>query len=143
MGELRRANRLVGSSKHVARELLAMYRQAIAAARELVPGAEPIGLAPAEEEAAPAADGHATESGTPPQIPATESGNNPQARTTKSGKPPRTPKLAVALRAVLAPSPPPRWVTVHADLPAAARWFLENVRPEFQKGFGKVKEREV
>ncbi len=55
----------------------------------------------------------------------------------------RSSKLPSALQAVLAPPPPPRWVTVHADLPAAARWFLENVRPEPQKGAGKVKEKMV
>jgi len=132
VGKLRRAIKLVGSSKRVARELLAMYRQAIAAARELVPGAEPMGLAPAEEEAAPVVRKDATESGNTPKEDATDSGNGPRAL-----------KLAVALRAVLAPPPPPRWVTVHADLPTAARWFLENVQPEPQRGFGKVKEREV
>jgi len=142
VGELRRAIKLVGSSKRVARELLAMYRQAIAAARELVPGAEPIGLAPAEEESAPTVDEDATESGDQPQAATPETGSAPQAPATKSGNRPRALKLAVALRAVLAPPSPPRWVTVHADLPAAARWFLENVRPEPQRGFGKVKERD-
>jgi len=153
VGELGRAIKLVGSSKRVAQALLALYQQAIAAARQLVPGAEPIGLAPAEDEPAPAVKEDATESGNqpradalasedPPQADATVSGNQPQADATESGKPPRPPRLAVALRAVLAPPPPPRWVTVHADLPEAARWFLENVKPEPQKGFGKVKERD-
>ena len=142
VGELSRAIELVGSSIRVAQALLAMYQQAIAAARELVPGAEPIGLAPADEEAAPAADGHATDSGNPPQAAATESGSAPRTDATRSGNGPRALRLAVALRAVLAPPPPPRWVTVHADLPEAARWFLENVKPEPQKGFGKVKERD-
>ena len=128
VGELRRAIELVGSSKRVARELLAMYRRAIEAARELVPAAEPMGLAPAEE--------------CTPRTDATETGNTPKEDATVSGNAIRAPKLAVALRAVLAPPPPPRWVTVHADLPAAARWFLENVEPEPQKGFGKVKERD-
>ena len=129
VGELRRAIKLVGSSKRVASALLDEYRRAIETARELVPGAEPIGLAPAEDGAAVETD--TTESENPPQVPATESGNGPRAL-----------KLAVALQAVLAPPPPPRWLTVHADLPAAARWFLENVQPEPQKGFGKVKERD-
>ncbi len=144
VGELRRAVKLVGSSKRVARELLAMYRQAIAAARELVPGAEPMGLAPAEEEASPAQEEDATESGDQPRSgqDAKSTASRAQADATRSGNRPRALKLAVALRAVLAPPPAPRWVTVHADLPAAARWFLENVKPEPQKGFGKVKERD-
>ncbi len=127
-GELRRAVKAVGSSRRVARELLAQYRQAIELARELVPGAAPMGIAPAEEE-------EATETGSGAQREATETGHRSPA--SRPG-----PMLAVALRAVLAPPPQPRWESVHADLPAAARWFLENVRPEPQKGFGKVKERD-
>ena len=101
----------MGSSKTVDHALLDKYRQAIEAAQGLVPGAEPIGLAPAVDKDA-----------------------------TESGIQSRAPKLAVALRAVLAPPPPPRWLTVHAVGSAAAAWFLENVKPEPQKGFGKVKE---
>ncbi len=36
----------------------------------------------------------------------------------------------------------PRHDRVHVDLPKAARWFLENVRLDPQRGFGKVKERD-
>ncbi len=127
-GELRRAVRAVGSSKRVARELLAQYRQAIELARELVPGAAPMGIAPVEDE-------EATETGSGAQREATGTGRRPPA-------PRPGPMLAVALRAVLAPPPQPRWETVNAHLPVAARWFLENVKPEPQKGFGKVKERD-
>jgi len=118
----------VGSSKRVARELLAQYRQAIELARELVPGAAPMGIAPVEDE-------EATETGSGAQREATGTGRRPPA-------PRPGPMLAVALRAVLAPPPQPRWETVNAHLPVAARWFLENVKPEPQKGFGKVKERD-
>jgi hypothetical protein len=48
----------------------------------------------------------------------------------------------VALRAVQEPAPAPAMMAVHPDLPEAAEWFLENVKPEPQKGFGKVKERD-
>ena len=138
VGELGRAIKMVGSSKTLAQALLAKYRQAIQAARELVPGAEPMGLAPVVEEE------DATESGNRPQPApdANKTASQPQADATESGNRPRALKLAVALRAVWAPPPPLRWVTVHADLPQAARWFLENVKPEPQKGFGKVKERD-
>ena len=50
VGEPRRAIKLVGSSKTVAHVLLDKYSQAIEAARGLVPGAEPIGIAPAVDE---------------------------------------------------------------------------------------------
>jgi len=148
VGELGRAIKLVGSSKRVASALLDKYRRAIETARELVPGAEPIGLAPAEDGATPAEESavetDATESGDQPRAAQEEdkTASPPQADATKTGNGPRALRLAVALRAVLAPPPTPRWVTVHADLPAAARWFLENVQPEPQKGFGKVKERD-
>ena len=133
VGELGRAIKMVDSSKIVAFALLKKYRQAIQAARELVPGLEPIGFALA-------VDGIAEE-GAAVDTETTESASQPEAAATKSGTQPRTLKLAVALRAVLAPPPPPRFLTVHADLPAAAHWFLENVEPEPQRGFGKVKER--
>ncbi|MBW1877628.1 MAG: HNH endonuclease [Deltaproteobacteria bacterium] len=48
----------------------------------------------------------------------------------------------VALRAVQEPAPAPAVMAVHPDLPQAAEWFVETVRPEPQKGFGKVKERD-
>ncbi|MBW2254417.1 MAG: HNH endonuclease [Deltaproteobacteria bacterium] len=48
----------------------------------------------------------------------------------------------VALRAMQAPPPAPTLVAVHPDLPEAAVWFLKNIRPEPQRGFGKVKERD-
>jgi len=49
---------------------------------------------------------------------------------------------AVALRAAQEPPPAPRVLAVHPDLPEAAGWFLENVRPDPQRGFGRVKERD-
>jgi hypothetical protein len=33
-------------------------------------------------------------------------------------------------------------MAVHPDQQEAAAWFLENVKPEPQRGFGKVKERD-
>jgi hypothetical protein len=48
----------------------------------------------------------------------------------------------VALRAAQEPAPAPTVMAVHPDLPEAAEWFLENVKPEPQYGFGKVKERD-
>jgi hypothetical protein len=47
-----------------------------------------------------------------------------------------------ALRAMQAPEPVPKVMAVHPDLREAAEWFLENVKPEPQRGFGKVKERD-
>jgi hypothetical protein len=46
----------------------------------------------------------------------------------------------VALRASQRPAPPRSWDDVHPDLPEAARWFLDEVRPEPQHGVGKIKE---
>ncbi len=51
-------------------------------------------------------------------------------------------QLFVSLEAAWAPPPVPNYDRVHVDLPKAARWFLENVRLDPQKGFGKVKERD-
>jgi len=48
----------------------------------------------------------------------------------------------VALRAMQEPTPAPKVMAVHPDLPEAAAWLLENVKPEPQRGFGKVKERD-
>ena len=39
------------------------------------------------------------------------------------------------------PAPPPPSARIHPDLVLAARWFLANVQPEPQRGFGRVKER--
>jgi len=48
----------------------------------------------------------------------------------------------VALRAMQEPAPAPKVMAVHPDLPEAAAWLLENVKPEPQRGFGKIKERD-
>ena len=50
-------------------------------------------------------------------------------------------RVFVSLNAAWVPPGPPRRGRVHADLPRAAAWFLENVRPEPQRGVGKAKEK--
>ncbi len=50
-------------------------------------------------------------------------------------------QVFVSLNAAWAPPQPPRFDRVHADLPEAAAWFVENVRIEPQRGVGKVKEK--
>jgi hypothetical protein len=47
----------------------------------------------------------------------------------------------VALRAANTPPKPPNYLSVHPELVTAAVWFLDQVNPERQYGFGKVKER--
>ncbi len=61
------------------------------------------------------------------------------ALTTNTGAPIQ---VFVSLHAAWAPPPVPRHDRVHVDLPVASRWFLEQVRIEPQRGFGKVKERD-
>jgi hypothetical protein len=51
-------------------------------------------------------------------------------------------QVFVSLNAAWAPAAVPQYDCVHADLPAAARWFLQEVKIEPQRGFGKVKERD-
>lgn len=51
-------------------------------------------------------------------------------------------RVLVSLNAAWAPAPAPRHGRVHADLPEAARWFLQEVRIDLQRGFGRVKERD-
>jgi hypothetical protein len=48
----------------------------------------------------------------------------------------------IALRAMQAPAQALKVMAVHPELPVAAAWFVENVKPEPQRGFGKVKERD-
>ena len=56
---------------------------------------------------------------------------------------PGTPtRLFVSLNAAWVPPSVPTHDRVHADLPAAARWFLHQVRIEPQRGFGQVKQRD-
>jgi hypothetical protein len=47
----------------------------------------------------------------------------------------------VALRAANTPPKAPNYLVVHPELVEAAIWFLDQVKPERQYGFGKVKER--
>jgi len=61
------------------------------------------------------------------------------ALTSNTGSPIQ---VFVSLHAAWAPPPVPRHDRVHADLPMAAHWFLEQVRIDPQRGFGKVKERD-
>jgi hypothetical protein len=51
-------------------------------------------------------------------------------------------RVFVSIHAAWAPAPVPRHDRVHADLPEAACWFLQEVRLEPQRGFGRVKERD-
>jgi hypothetical protein len=51
-------------------------------------------------------------------------------------------RVFVSLSAAWAPPPLPRHDRVHADLPEAARWFVQELRVEPQRGFGRVKERD-
>ncbi len=119
IAELERAVRLAngGSSKKVERQVLAGYHRAIRLAEQLAvqPGA-----------------GDATEAGAAGQAgDATKTGAVGLAGL----------RLFVSLNAAWAPPPVPRFDRVHADLPEAAAWFLENVRIEPQRGIGKVKEK--
>ena len=47
----------------------------------------------------------------------------------------------VGLAAAQRPPQPPRYVEVRPELVEAAQWFLANVRPDKQYGFGRAKER--
>jgi hypothetical protein len=72
-------------------------------------------------------------------VEAQPAGEAQPADATDTGDPLR---VFVSLNAAWAPPTVPRYGCVHADLPTAARWFLQEVKIEPQRGFGKVKERD-
>ncbi len=123
IAELRRAVKLAdrGVTKQVELQVLAGYQHAIDVAERVVGqmlAADQVGQA--TEPGAPAPTDHATDTG----------GLLGDLQ------------LFVSLDAAWAPPPVPKYDRVHVDLPEAARWFLENVRIDPQRGFGKVKERD-
>ncbi len=126
IAELRRAVRLAsgGSSKKVERQVLAGYQRAILMADEL-----------ASQALAGEGQGGATETGAA-NLASGRLGGATETGVVGLG----ALRVFVSLNAAWAPPPVPRFDRVHADLPEAAAWFLENVRVDPQWGIGKVKE---
>ncbi len=138
VAELRRAVKLAhgGVTKEVELEVLASYQHAIDVAERVVGqmlaadqedqgdhATEPGGLAPSGDTTGPGAPA-------------------PADHATEPGGLLGSLQLFVSLNAAWAPPPVPEYGRVHVDLPEAARWFIENVRIDPQRGFGKVKERD-
>ncbi len=159
IAELRRAVKLAdaGVTKDVELQVLAGYLHAIDVAEQVVEqlsaadqtddATETGGLTPSGDATEPgglAPGGDATETGghAPSGDAAEPGGLAPGGDATDAGGLLGGLQLFVSLNAAWAPPPVPEFDRVHVDLPEAARWFLENVRLEAQRGFGKVRERD-
>ena len=111
--ELQRAIRLARHDEHTVRQVLDAYRLGVERALELL--------------AEPASEPSAVE---------------PDPDTTQTGDPSLATRVFVSLNLAWAPPKLPAFDCVHADLPAAAAWFVENVVLDPQSVFGEVKERD-